>query len=145
MRIFKFWLKNIVLKKHIITYLNLAVKFMKEKLFCIFRSIMKSISSRAGGNKNCTEGKIITLSEKDWIKIDLKNNLEKVTNDYLVQIVKEMAGYEDVSTALLELSNRRDERCEELNFEILAEEKGDQYLRAISFGHLYTQNRKEAL
>ena len=106
---------------------------------------MKSISSRAGGNKNCTEGKIITLSEKDWIKIDLKNNLEKVTNDYLVQIVKEMAGYEDVSTALLELSNRRDERCEELNFEILTEEKGDQYLRAISFGHLYTQNRKEAL
>ena len=81
---------------------------MKEKLFCIFSSIMKSISSRAGGNKNCIEGKIITLSEKDWIKIDLKNNLEKVTNYYLVQIVKEMAGYEDVSTALFELSNRRD-------------------------------------
>ena len=87
-----------------------------KKLFGIFNNIIKKIRYKADKDNNI---KTMVLSEEFWISIDLENNLDKVSNDYLVEIVKKMGDYENVSTALSELSNRKDERYEELNYEIL--------------------------
>lgn len=71
--------------------------------------------------------------------------LEKLGTEELVNIIEEMLDYEEVTSALMVLIEKDINKAIQLGFEIISENKGDDYLQATTWDITFPENREEML
>lgn len=67
------------------------------------------------------------------------------SQEQLIEIVRSLSDFEEVSEALLQLSNQNPSVAIDLSFNILNDGKGDVFLQAFSLDILYDLDRPKAL
>ncbi|MFB5681416.1 hypothetical protein ACE3NQ_10885 [Paenibacillus terreus] len=77
--------------------------------------------------------------------IDYGIYIKNLSTSDLVELIKRLENYEEVSSALTELSQRDKTILIPLCHNILQAELGDEYLQAIAFNLLYTSDREKAM
>ncbi|WP_355323471.1 hypothetical protein [Paenibacillus jiagnxiensis] len=77
--------------------------------------------------------------------IDYEIYIKNLSTNDLVELIKRLENYEEVSSALTELSQRDKTILIPLCHNILRADLGDEYLQAIAFNLLYTSDREKAM
>lgn len=70
--------------------------------------------------------------------------ITNMNNDELLTIINSLENFDEVSTALTELSIRENEIVAPYCFKILEESLGDEFLQAVAFNLLYECNQEKA-
>ncbi len=94
-------------------------------------------------------GKNININEKEAEILDRMVNhepyLKKMSNEELIDIFNKFENYDEVSTALTELSIRDKYVIIPLCQKIFTENLGDEFLQAVAFNLLYDGDREKAI
>ena len=71
--------------------------------------------------------------------------LQALNKDELIQIINEMIDFEEVTKALMILEEQDMEKAVELGYEIIAENKGDDYLQATTWDITFQEDSKKMI
>ncbi|URZ02165.1 hypothetical protein [Clostridium felsineum] len=71
--------------------------------------------------------------------------IKSLKTDELIEIIKNIWGFEETSAAIFELMDRDENRAVELGIVIIEDDKGDDYLQATVFDFIYDLNPKATI
>ncbi|MFD0678038.1 MULTISPECIES: hypothetical protein [unclassified Paenibacillus] len=77
--------------------------------------------------------------------VNYETYISSMKNDELIAIINHLENFEEVATALTELSIRAKETAAPFCSKILEENLGDEFLQAVSFNLLYEGDQEEAM